>query len=137
MKRYTETVYLTYDSDTAGTRAALRAVPMLREAGLSAKVIYMKPYKDPDEFIKNLGADAYEERIQNARNSFLFEIDQLMAGVHLEDPDQKAGVYTEIARRLLEFEDELERNVYIDAVSHSKGKPHKIYKQTGIYLCDS
>lgn len=117
MKRYTETVYLTYDSDAAGIRAALRAVPMLREAGLSAKVIHMKPYKDPDEFIKNLGADAYEERIQNARNSFLFEIDQLMAGVHQEDPDQKAAVYTEIARRLLEFEDELERNVYIDAVS--------------------
>lgn len=117
MKRYTENVYLTYDSDEAGVRAALRAVPMLRDAGLSARVVNMKPYKDPDEFIKNLGADSYEERIQSARNSFLFEIDQLMTGIHLEDPDQKAGFYTEIARRLLEFEDELERNVYIDAVS--------------------
>ena len=38
-----------------------RAVPILREAGISAKVIRMDPYKDPDEFIKNLGAEEYEK----------------------------------------------------------------------------
>ena len=48
IKRYVKEVYLTYDSDDAGTRAALRAVPILREAGISAKVIRMDPYKDPD-----------------------------------------------------------------------------------------
>ena len=117
MKRYTEKVYLTYDSDGAGVKAALRAIPMLKDAGLSAKVINMKPYKDPDEFIKNLGAEAYEERVKNARNSFLFEIDKIMETVDLNDPDKKAGFYTEVAKKLLEFDDELERNVYIDAVS--------------------
>ena len=61
IKRYVKEVYLTYDSDDAGTRAALRAVPILREAGISAKVIRMDPYKDPDEFIKNLGAEEYEK----------------------------------------------------------------------------
>ena len=123
MKRYTENVYLTYDSDGAGVKAALRAIPMLKEAGLSAKVVNMKPYKDPDEFLKNLGAEAYEERIGNARNSFLFEIDKMMEAVDLNDPDRKAGFYTDIARKLLEFEDELERNVYIDAVSREYGIP--------------
>ena len=77
MKRYTENVYLTYDSDGAGVKAALRAIPMLKEAGLSTKVVNMKPYKDPDEFIKNMGAEQYEERIGQARNSFLFEIDRM------------------------------------------------------------
>ena len=123
MKRYTDNVYLTYDSDGAGVKAALRAIPMLRGAGLSAKVINMKPYKDPDEFIKNIGADAYEERIKNARNSFLFEIDKLMETVDLNDPDKKAGFYSETAKMLLEFEDELERNVYIDAVSREYDIP--------------
>lgn len=123
MKRYTENVYLTYDSDGAGIKAALRAIPMIKEAGLSAKVINMKPYKDPDEFMKNLGAEAYEERIRNARNSFLFEIDRMMEAVDLNDPDKKAGFYTEVARKLLEFEDELERNVYIDAVSREYNIP--------------
>ena len=65
IKRYVKEVYLTYDSDDAGTRAALRAVPILREAGISAKVVRMDPYKDPDEFIKNLGAEEYEKRIQS------------------------------------------------------------------------
>ena len=66
IKRYVNEVYLTYDSDEAGTKAALRAVPILKEAGITAKVIRMDPYKDPDEFIKHLGAQAFEERIQKA-----------------------------------------------------------------------
>lgn len=125
MKRYTEHVYLTYDSDGAGVKAALRAIPMLKEAGLSAKVVNMQPYKDPDEFIKNMGAERYEERIKNARNSFLFEIDKMKENVSLEDPEGKAGFYTEVARKLLEFEDELERNVYLDAVSREYGIPRE------------
>ena len=48
-----------YDSDEAGTKAALRAAPILREAGVTTRVIRMEPYKDPDEFIKNMGADAF------------------------------------------------------------------------------
>ena len=77
IRRYVKEVYLTYDSDEAGTRAALRAVPILRDAGISAKVVRMDPYKDPDEFIKNLGAEEYERRIQNARNGFMFSLEML------------------------------------------------------------
>ena len=64
LKRYTETVLLAYDSDGAGVKAALRAIGILREAGLTGKVIDMQPYKDPDEFMKGLGKDAFEERIR-------------------------------------------------------------------------
>ena len=63
LKRYTKEVVLTFDSDGAGIKAALRAIPILKEAGLSARVLTMKPYKDPDEFIKNMGAEAYQKRI--------------------------------------------------------------------------
>ena len=58
LKRYTDQVILTYDSDGAGVKAALRAIPILKEVGMSIKVLNMKPYKDPDEFIKNMGAEA-------------------------------------------------------------------------------
>ena len=61
MKRYTDNVLITYDSDAAGVKAALRAIPILKEAGLTTKVINMQPYKDPDEFIKALGAEAFQE----------------------------------------------------------------------------
>ena len=77
IKRYVNEVYLTYDSDEAGTKAALRAGPILREVGITAKIIRMEPYKDPDEFIKNLGAEAFEERIQKARNGFMFSLEIL------------------------------------------------------------
>lgn len=117
IKRYADKVYLTYDSDGAGVKAALRAIPIFRDAGCTLRVINMRPYKDPDEFIKALGAEAYEERIASARNSFLYEIDKMKEETDIENPDAKAAFYVNVARKLLTFQDELERNVYIDAVS--------------------
>lgn len=117
MKRYAEQVILTYDSDGAGVKAALRAIPMLKAAGISAKVLNMKPYKDPDEFIKNMGAEEFETRISQARNSFLYEIDVFRAGFDMEDPEQKTAFYNGTARKLLEFNEALERDNYIQAVS--------------------
>lgn len=117
LKRYTDQVVLTYDSDGAGTKAALRAIPILKEVGISCKVLNMQPYKDPDEFIKNLGADAFRERIAQAKNSFLFEIDVLKRDYNLDDPEQKTRFYNAVAKKLLEFSEALERDNYIQAVS--------------------
>lgn len=117
IKRYVREVYLTYDSDEAGTRAALRAVPILREAGISARVVRMDPYKDPDEFIKNLGAEEYEKRIENARNGFMFSLEMLEKNYDMASPEGKTEFFREVAKRLLVFEDELERNNYIEAVA--------------------
>lgn len=117
MSRYTKEVYLTYDSDGAGVAAAIRAIPILKEAGLSAKVIDMKPYKDPDEFIKALGAEEYQKRIDQALNSFFFEISVLERDYDLEDPEQKTKFFNEMAKKLLIFTEEIERNNYIEALS--------------------
>ena len=118
LRRYTEEVLLTYDSDGAGVKAALRAIPILKEAGLTAKVINMRPYKDPDEFIKNMGAEAFEERIANAENSFYYEIRTLENDYDLKDPESKTKFCAEIAKKLLRFEDELERENYIEAIAN-------------------
>ncbi|KLU74052.1 MAG: hypothetical protein RHS_0147 [Robinsoniella sp. RHS] len=117
LKRYTEEVVLTYDSDEAGLKAALRAIPILKAAGLSAKVLDMKPYKDPDEFIKALGAEAFQDRIDHAVNSFFFEIDVMQKGYNMDDPESKTDFYNQVAKRLLEFEQELERENYIEAIA--------------------
>ena len=120
LKRYTDQVILTYDSDGAGVKAALRAIPILRDAGISARVLNMKPYKDPDEFIKNMGSEAFKERIAQAKNSFLFEIDVLKRNYQLEDPEQKTRFYQETAKKLLQFGEPLERDNYIQAVSREQ-----------------
>ena len=117
LKRYTKEVYLTYDSDGAGTKAALRAIPILKEVGIVTKVINMQPYKDPDEFIKAMGAEAYQERIDQAENSFMFEIRIMQMNYDMNDPESKTAFYNEIAKKLLGFEEELERNNYIQAVA--------------------
>ena len=123
IKRYVNEAYLTYDSDEAGTRAALRAVPILKEAGITTKVIRMEPYKDPDEFIKNLGAQAFEERIAKARNGFMFGLEMLEKDYDMTSPEGKTEFMKEAAKRLTGFEEEIERNNYIEAVA-------KTYKVT-------
>lgn len=117
IKRYTDTVLLTYDSDGAGKKAAVRAIPMLREAGISVKVVDMSPYKDPDEFIKNLGAEAYEERMEQAKPGFYFEIDIIESMFDLGDPEQKTRFLHAAAEKLLNFEEDLERNNYLEAIA--------------------
>lgn len=117
LKRYTDKVLLAYDSDGAGVNAALRAIGILKEAGLTGKVINMKPYKDPDEFIKNLGREAYKERIDNAENSFFFEIRMLESGYDLDDPESKTAFHKEIAKKLCGFEIEVERENYLEAIA--------------------
>jgi DNA primase len=117
IKRYVNEVYLTFDSDGAGTKAALRALPILKEAGITAKIIRMDPYKDPDEFIKNLGAEAFEERINKARNGFLFSLEVLERDYDMTSPEGKTSFFNEAAKRLTEFEEEIERNNYIEAVA--------------------
>lgn len=117
ISRYVKEVYITYDSDGAGQKAALRAIPILREAGITAKIVNMKPYKDPDEFIKALGAEEYEKRIEAARNSFFFEIDVLRTQFDFTDPEGKTKFYREVAKKLLQFSEELERNTYIEAIA--------------------
>ena len=129
IKRYTDQVILTYDSDGAGVKAALRAIPILKEVGISCKVLNMKPYKDPDEFIKNMGAEAFQERIDQAQNSFLFEIEVLKRDYNLEDPEQKTNFYNAVARKLLEFSEALERDNYTQAVAREQFIPYQELKQ--------
>ena len=126
IRRYVQEVYLTYDSDDAGTRAALRALPILKDAGITAKIIRMEPYKDPDEFIKNLGVEAFEERIEKARNGFMFSLEILEKDYDLKSPEGKTGFLNEAARRLGRFEEEIERNNYIEAVAE---KYHTGYEE--------
>lgn len=117
MKRYTDKVLLAYDSDGAGTKAALRAIGILRQVGLTGKVINMQPYKDPDEFIKNLGAEEFQKRIDQAENSFMFEVRISERDYDLKDPEGKTAFHREIAKKLCAFEDEVERENYLEAVA--------------------
>ncbi len=117
LHRYTDNVLLAYDSDGPGVKAALRGIGILREAGLTGKVINMQPYKDPDEFIKNLGREAFQKRIDEAENSFFFEIRMLERDYDLKDPDSKTRFHREIAKKLCGFSEAVERENYLRAIA--------------------
>ena len=115
--RYFQLVYLAYDSDGAGVSAALRAIKLLRSEGIQAKVIDMRPHKDPDEFIKALGSEAYQDRIDHAENSFFYEIRMLLRDYNVKDPEERTKFHREIAKKLCEFEEEVERENYTQAIA--------------------
>ncbi|MBA4686871.1 MAG: DNA primase [Candidatus Galacturonibacter soehngenii] len=119
IKRYTDQVYITYDSDGAGRNAAVRAIPILKDVGITVKIINMQPYKDPDEFIKNLGKEAFEERIEHAINSFMFELEIMEQEYDMKDPESKTKFFGEVAKKILEFPEDLTRDNYIQAVAET------------------
>ena len=116
IKRYSTNILLAYDSDEAGTTSALRNILILQDAGLSCKVINLEPYKDPDEFIKNLGSEEFQKRIDDAENGFMFEIRQLRKKYPKDDPDDRTQFQKGIAEKLCRFTETLERDNYLEAV---------------------
>ncbi len=117
VSRLSDEVYLAYDSDGAGTQAARRNIGILRQVGIFPKVIDLSPHKDPDEFIKAKGNEAFLSRIKDAENSFFFEIRILSKDFDLDDPQSRTAFHREIAKKLCTFSEELERKNYLDAVA--------------------
>ena len=124
IKRYTDEVYLAYDNDAAGRKALMRAIEILRNHDMIQRVISLAPYKDPDEFIKNMGKDAYEERIRDAIPGRIFEVDTIASGYNLSDPDEKTKFMHSAAGILAGIEDPTERTNYVESVA-------------GRYRCDA
>ena len=121
MKRFNSLIYLCFDSDGAGKKACKRAISILREKKLEGKVIQLNPYKDPDEFLKAEGKEAFEKRIEEAKNAFLWEVEEKKTEFDLHDP---AGMqkYMESIAELLRtsFSDPVERENYLKAVAREQ-----------------
>lgn len=118
LKRYTDKVYLAYDSDGAGVNAAQKAIPILREVGISARVINMQPYKDPDEFMKNLGAEEFEKRIVQAESSLMFQVRIAAGNYNQQDPEGRTQFQQEVVKLVSVLKDPLERDNYIEAIAN-------------------
>ncbi len=117
LHRYTTEALLLYDSDAAGKKAAVRALGILRNAGITGRVVNLLPYKDPDELINKAGAAELEKRLAAAENGFLFEVRMMKENYDLTDPAGKSAFHRECAKMLLAFPDELERNNYLESVA--------------------
>lgn len=117
LRKYIEEVILSYDNDSAGIRATLRAIPILKSEGLRVRVLKLERFKDPDELIKLEGAEVFETLLDTAIPSFMFEVEQIENNYNLEDPEHKTRFTEAIAKKIIEIENELERENYLDAIT--------------------
>lgn len=121
LKRFADDVILLYDSDDAGTNAALRAIPVLVKAGFRVRVTQVPDGKDPDEFIKANGAAEFSKLLLNAVHYISFEIACSKRNYNLENPEHRVRFATEAAQILAKLESDIERNVYLGEVSRATG----------------
>ncbi len=118
LKKYMESVILLYDSDEAGTMAALRAIPILVKNGLGVRVLQVPNGKDPDEFIRHNGAQEFSKLLVNAVHYISFEIKCLQKNYNLDNPQHKVAFTTEAAKILSRLDSDIERDVYLGQVAH-------------------
>lgn len=117
LKRYTKEVFLAYDSDGAGVAATRKVIAIMREVGIAARVINLRPYKDPDELIQKEGAEVFEDRVHHAESAVMFEIRILYESYNQNDPAERTKFQKEAANVLAQIEEPLERNNYIESVA--------------------
>lgn len=129
LRHYKDEVYLAYDSDEAGTKATLRALDILREFGMPARVISLTPYKDPDELLQAEGKEGFEKRIDSAVSGIMFEIGNLANNYRQDDPQERTVFQREAAKKLALIEEPLERGNYIESVSKEYRIPFDSLKE--------
>lgn len=112
MARYTDKVIVAYDSDKAGTSATQRAYEILREAGLSARVLEMKDAKDPDEYIKKFGTDRFTALLEGSADALSFKLRAIKTKYDLGLPEEKTACLKETALELANLESDIETDVY-------------------------
>lgn len=128
LKRYTKQAILCFDSDEAGIKATRRAIPILREHGIRVRILNLMPYKDPDDFIKNLGEAAFSERISSAKNAFLWDMEILRRDFDFSDPEQKTMYLHKLAEELAKFDDAIERENYMRAMAKEYSVDYKDFR---------
>lgn len=117
LKRYATGVILLFDSDDAGVKAVLRAIPVLTRAGINVKVLQVKDAKDPDEYIKKFGSFAFGELLKTAVNHIIFRVNLLKKQYSMSNPEEKILFINEVINIISEIDSDIERDVYIKEIS--------------------
>jgi len=121
LKPYAESVVIAFDTDTAGERAALKAIPFLTGEGLRVRVLNLRGAKDPDEYVKKYGAQVFADELKKAMPHVMFRVELLRKEYDIASIDGKISFLREVAAVLGQVSSATERDVYIDAVSKLTG----------------
>ena len=112
LSRYFPEAIIAYDGDGAGVSATQRAIPLLERAGMKVRVLRVTGAKDPDEFIKQFGRDAFLRLLDQSENQVDYRLEQIRKKYDLSDDSQKVGFLQEAAQLLSSLPSAVEREIY-------------------------
>ena len=128
ISRYTKKVIISYDSDEAGQKAAMRAVKLLSEVGLDVVILKIPGAKDPDEYIKNLGADKFRQVLNESKGRFEYSMDNILAKYNITVSAERVKALNELEKIISEIYSAAERDIHIQTVSKTLGVDSKSIK---------
>ncbi len=114
MRQYCEEVVISYDSDGAGQKATMKAINLLGEAGIEARVLQMSGAKDPDEYVKKYGADGFRLILEKSGGAISFELKKLAVGLDMDAPEGKSSYLKKAVNLLAAINNKIDRMVYIN-----------------------
>ncbi len=125
LSKYTNKVILSYDSDEAGQKATKRAIDILEKTGIEVRILKLTGAKDPDEYIKKFGADAFRKVIESSLGKFEYKIDTLRGKYDLSVSEQKIRALDEVTYFIADTQSRVEREIYIKQSSEIFGVSQK------------
>lgn len=129
LTRYTKTVIVCYDADAAGQSASQRAIDILKKAGLRVKILRIPGAKDPDEFIKTKGAEAFRKLIERSDNDIRYRIESARDKYDFTEDDQRILFLREAAGIIAALENPVERDVYTTSTAKLAGVTQAAFQQ--------
>ena len=121
LARYFKEAVIAYDGDRAGIAAAQRAIPILEKAGLKVKVLQVRGAKDPDEFIKTYGREAFAKLLDQSENQVDYRLAQIQKKYDLNDDGQRVAFLQEAAGLVSSLHSAVEREIYGSHAAQTAG----------------
>ena len=121
LSRYTKQAVIAYDGDGAGLSAAQRAIPLLEQTGIKVKVLQLSGAKDPDEYIKKFGREAFARLLEHSENHIEYRLRQIQEKYHLEDDAQRVEFLREASGLIASLHSPVEREVYAGRAAQAAG----------------
>lgn len=129
ISRFTNEVIIAYDSDGAGKKASQRAIGLLEKLDVKVKVLSMTGAKDPDEFIKLKGADAFRNLLEKSENHIDYRLQTVTNKYDLTVDEQKVEFLKEASELVARLSGSVERQVYAMRVASLAGVPNDVVAQ--------
>ena len=129
IKRMTNTVVLLLDGDSAGQKATIRSIDILRPTGITVKVATLPEGLDPDEFLKKYGSEKMQELLDKATDATDFQIQTLAKGFDLSDKQNRAKFIKSALNIIANLETDAEKNIYLETVRKLSNVPVDVLRQ--------